>query len=68
MWVPEYEPTTGAIQGLNLFRLDGEPLGRSIDMHGWYPMQSDLAGGVVVQAGGGVYIGVGGRRQAGVRW
>ena len=55
VWVPEYEPSTGAIQGLNLFRLDGEPLGRSIDMHGWYPMQSDLAGGVVVQAGGGVY-------------
>jgi hypothetical protein len=55
VWVPEYEPTTGAIQGLNLFRLDGEPLGRSIDMHGWYPMQSDLAGGVIVQAGGGVY-------------
>ena len=56
MWVPEYEPFTGAIEGLNLFGLDGEPLGRSIDMHGWWPMQSDLAGGVVVQAGGGVYV------------
>ncbi len=55
VWVPAYEPSTGAIQALNLYRLDGEPLGRSIDMHGWYPMQSDLAGGVVVQAGGGVY-------------
>jgi hypothetical protein len=55
VWVPHYELNTGVIQGLNLFRLDGEPLGRSIDMHGWYPMQSDLAGGVIVQAGGGVY-------------
>jgi hypothetical protein len=55
VWVPEYEETIGAIQGLNLFRLDGEPLGRSIDVQGQYPVQSDLRGGVMVQAGGGVY-------------
>ena len=56
VWLPEYDTLTGAIEGLNLIGLDGEPLGRSIDMHGWWPMQSDLAGGVMVQAGGGVYV------------
>jgi hypothetical protein len=56
VWVPDFDPLMGAIQGLSLFRLDGEPLGRSIDVQGWYPMQSDLQGGVVVQAGGGVYV------------
>ncbi|HWM20480.1 MAG TPA: hypothetical protein VNO51_12390 [Ilumatobacteraceae bacterium] len=56
VWVPDYDPYAGGIHGLNLYRLDGEPLGRSIDVQGWYPMQSDLQGGVVVQAGGGVYV------------
>lgn len=56
VWLPEYDTMTGSIEGLNLIGLDGQPLGRSIDMHGWWPMQSDLAGGVMVQAGGGVYV------------
>ena len=56
VWLPEYDPFSGVIEGLNLIGLDGQPLGRSIDMHGWWPMQSDLAGGVMVQAGGGVYV------------
>jgi hypothetical protein len=55
MWVLESDPFTGSIEGLSLIGLDGEPLGRSIDLRGWWPMQSDLTGGVVVQAGGGVY-------------
>ncbi len=56
MWLPEYDPSSGAIEGLSLIGLDGQPLERSIDMHGWWPMQSDLAGGVIVQAGGGIYV------------
>ena len=56
VWLPEYDTFTGAIEGLNLIGLDGQPLGRSIDMRGWWPMQSDLAGGVIVQAGGGIYV------------
>jgi hypothetical protein len=55
MWVLQSDPATGRIMGLDLIGLDGESLGRSIDLQGWWPIQSDLAGGVFVQAGGGVY-------------
>jgi hypothetical protein len=56
LWMTESNRFTGAVERLNLVGLDGEPLGRSIDLRGWWPSQSDLAGGVVVQAGGGIYV------------
>jgi hypothetical protein len=55
LWTLRSDPTTGRIEGMELVGFGGEPLGRSIDLHGWWPMQTDLAGGVVVEAGGGVY-------------
>jgi hypothetical protein len=51
----QIEPS-GSIGGLYLVGVDGEPLGRAIDLRGWWPIQSDLAGGVVVQAGAGIYV------------
>jgi hypothetical protein len=54
-WVMRIDQS-GGIGGLYLVGPDGEPLGRSIDLRGWWPIQSDLAGGVVVQAGGGAYV------------
>jgi hypothetical protein len=56
LWVLQSDPMTGRTEGLELVGFDAEPLGRSIDLQGWWPMQSDLAGGVVVQAGAGVYV------------
>ncbi|MGH9132980.1 MAG: hypothetical protein ACRDZZ_03525 [Ilumatobacteraceae bacterium] len=55
-WLQQSDPSSGVIEDLSLVGLDGEPRGPTIDLQGWWPMQSDLAGGVVVQAGGGVYV------------
>jgi hypothetical protein len=55
LWTLRSDPTNGRIEGMELVAFDGEPLGRSVDLRGWYPMQSDLAGGVLVQTGSGVY-------------
>ena len=55
LWTLRSDQMTGRIEGMELVSLDGAALGRTIDLQGWWPMQSDLAGGVLVQAGGGVY-------------
>ena len=66
LWELQNDPMTGRVEGMNLVNLEGQELGRTIDLQGWWPMQSDLTGGVVVQAGGGVYVvsEVGARRVA----
>jgi hypothetical protein len=57
MWTIQIDPSSGSVGGLDLVGLDGESLGRSIDLGGgWWPTHSDLAGGLIMQAGGGVYI------------
>jgi hypothetical protein len=55
LWTLRSDLTNGRIEGMELVSFDGEPLGRSFDLQGWYPVQSDLAGGVLVQTGSGVY-------------
>jgi hypothetical protein len=54
-WAQTYEPRSGALTALELVRFEGEPLGRRIEVAGWWPLQSDMRGGVLVQRGGAVY-------------
>jgi hypothetical protein len=55
LWLPEIDQQSGTFDALSLVGLDGVALGRSIELDGWWPIQADLKGGVIVQAGGGLY-------------